>query len=111
MHSVLPHTRFTVAKSHTHTTAHKRTHSHTARCESGCSCRPRYADATTDLPESTIYFVQLHASPHKNCTLVVINDSDGETRWGTRPIAACWYAACRHALPVCSYTGSTHKGG
>ncbi|KAI8470157.1 MAG: SGNH hydrolase-type esterase domain-containing protein [Monoraphidium minutum] len=46
------------------------------RCEAGCSCKPRYADAFTDLPESTIYFVQLHATPSRNCTLAVINDSE-----------------------------------
>ena len=46
------------------------------RCESGCSCKPRYADGFTELPESTIYLVQLHATPSRNCTLVVINDSE-----------------------------------
>ncbi|GBF87887.1 hypothetical protein Rsub_00599 [Raphidocelis subcapitata] len=49
------------------------------RCESGCSCKPRLADGATDVPESTVYFVQLHATPGRNCTLLVINDS-GEAK-------------------------------
>jgi hypothetical protein len=48
----------------------------TRRCESGCECKPRYASGFTELPESTIYLVQLHTTPNRNCTVVVINDSE-----------------------------------
>ena len=43
------------------------------RCESGCSCKPRYADGFTELPESTIYLVQLHATLPEVRLLVVVS--------------------------------------
>jgi hypothetical protein len=54
------------------------------RCESGCTCKPRYADGMNDLPESTAYFVQLHATPSRNCSLVVVNAAPSDARCATR---------------------------